>query len=55
MPVAEMPRNPHQLGRAMGVDFKQRFGLGDNANDPAVCQFQSVAIPQPNRLRKVQQ
>jgi hypothetical protein len=38
MSIAEMPGDPHQLGRAMGVDFQERLRLCDDADDVAIRQ-----------------
>jgi hypothetical protein len=55
MPVAEVPGDSHQLRRAVGVDFKERFRLRDHADDPAVLQLEAIAVAQANGVREVDQ
>ena len=53
--VAQVPGDAHQLRRGVGVDFQQRFGLGDHADDAAIVQAQPVAVPQAYSLWQVEQ
>ena len=54
MPVTEVPGDANQFPVVMGMDFQQRLRPGADADDAAVHR-QSIAIPQPDRLRQVDQ
>ena len=53
VPVSQVPSDADQRLGSAGVDFQQRLGAGDNADDPAVLQQQTVTIVKPHRLRQV--
>ena len=53
--VAEMPGDAHQLSRAVSVDFEQRFGFRDDADDAAVVELQAVAVAETDGLGEVEE
>ena len=50
-----MPGDAHEFGRAVGVYFQQRFGLGDHPDYAAVVELQAITVAQADGLGKVEQ
>ena len=55
MPIAQMPRDPHKFPIVVRVNFQQRLRTCANPHDAAILQYEPITIPQPHRLRKVDQ
>jgi hypothetical protein len=53
--VAEVPGESCQGCRIGRRDLYQWLGLGDDEDDGAVVEYESVAVAQPSDLREVQQ
>lgn len=55
VPVAEMPRDPHEMGKIPGFDFDKVFRLGQYFDYPPVLQFEAVTVVKVNRAGLVEQ
>lgn len=53
--VAEMPGDPHQMLWIRAADLEQRFGGGDNLDQPAILQHQGVAPAECHGLVEIEQ
>jgi hypothetical protein len=53
MTVAEMPGDADQFAVVVTMNFQQWLGPRADLDDPAVFKRESVAVPQPHRLGKV--
>lgn len=55
MPIAEMPRHPHQLRGVDGTDFEEMLRRGHHLHQPPVIKHQRVAPAQGDGLRQIEQ
>ena len=55
MAVAEMPGDAHQRGQVGAADLGERLGRGDNLDDAAILQRETVAGAQHHRFGQIEQ
>ena len=53
--IAEVPGDARQRGGVGGADFGERLRRGDDLDDAAVLELQSVAGAQHHRFRQIEQ
>ncbi len=55
MAIAEMPGDTHEFSFMVGMNFKQRLGLRSDTDHTASVRGKTVAVPQTNRFRQIDQ
>lgn len=55
MPVAQMPGDPDEMGRVLGLDLDKVFRFGHHFDNPPVLQLKTIGVAQVNGARFVQQ
>jgi hypothetical protein len=55
MPITEVPGDSHQMLRIVAADFHERFRCRHDLDQPAVLEYQGVAIPQCDGALQIKQ
>ena len=55
MPIADVPREPHQIDRSLRADLDQLLRLSHHDDDRSVIEHEPVAIAQHHGLGKIEQ
>jgi hypothetical protein len=55
VPVTEVPRDPDQIVRIAAANFDERFGRGDDLDQPSVVQHEGITAAQGDRMFQIEQ